>query len=452
MNLEQQEKNYNSSNIKKISIRIKYLKELKYSIKNNEEEILNALHKDLGKSHFEGYMTEVGMVLKELTYFINNLKKWSKTKKVKTSLMNIHSSSYIVKQPLGHILIISPWNYPFLLALQPLIAAIAAGNICTLKLSEYSIHTNIITKKILREIFEPELLKLYDGGIKESTMLLERKYDHIFFTGSTAVGKIVYKKASSHLTPVTLELGGKSPCIIDESANLDAAATNIAFAKFLNVGQICVAPDYILIDSKIKAKFIDLLINKLKAMYTIEPLTNKDYGKIINKVHFNRLLSLISNCNIIYGGKSDSNTLKIEPTIIDNINEDSLIMQEEIFGPLLPIIEYNDFSKVKEMIDKSPNPLSAYLFSENKINQDYFMNELNFGGGCINDCLVHLTSDYLPFGGIGNSGIGKYHGIYSFNTFTHEKAILKRYTWINLPIKNQPYTKFKETLIRFFMK
>ena len=400
----------------------------------------------------ESYMSEIGMVLSELTYAIHHLKKWMKRKRVKTPLAQFHSKSFIVKEPLGVVLIMSPWNYPFMLALDPLIGAIGAGNCAIIKPASYAKSTSNIIKKIVSECFDERYIAVITGGREENSKLLEQRFDHIFFTGSVEVGKVVNEKASKYLTPTTLELGGKSPCIIDESANLKLAAKSLAFGKFLNVGQTCVAPDYVLIQKNVKERFLEYFKNEIKTMYGAEPLKNDLYGHIINEKHFTRLSGLIDKNKVVFGGNTSQTDLKIEPTIMDNVTSSDAVMQEEIFGPILPFIEFDKIDEIYHVIENFESPLALYLFSNNKKIQNEILKRVSFGGGCINDTIIHLATSYMGFGGVGFSGHGSYHGKRTFDLFTHEKSIVKKYNYIDLPVRYQPYSKTKEKLVKIFMK
>ena len=455
---------YNKHTIDNANYRLEKLKLLKSVIKENENNIYEALKLDLGKSKTESYMTEVGMVLEDLSYVIKHLKKWCKDDKVLTPLAQFPSKSYIKKVGYGRVLIISPWNYPFLLSIQPLVGAIAAGNTIILKPSEYSINTSKVIKEILNKVFKDEYVYTVIGDKEIAEQLLKLKFDYIFYTGSSKVGKIVMENAAKNLVPVTLELGGKSPCIIDNKSNIKLAAKRIAFGKILNAGQTCVAPDYILVDKHVKKEFILYLIKYIKEFLKEDMLNNKDYSKIITNKHFNRLVNLIEDTKtnkvskILFGGKYDRTNLKIEPTMIefDNkvLKDDSEldILNEEIFGLILPIIEINNIEEAAEYINKKERPLALYLFTNNKKNEEYILNNIKFGGGCINDTVIHLANTKLPFGGIGNSGIGNYHGKFSFDTFTHKVSIVKKSNLIDLPFRYMPYTKLKEKIIKMFMK
>jgi len=450
--VKRQRELYNSNVTKDIEYRIKALKKLRNAIIKNEDKINEALKKDLNKSPFETYMCETGIVLNEISYTLKNIRKWTKIKKVKSPISQFPSKSFIVPESYGVTLIIAPWNYPFLLSIQPLISAIAAGNTAVIKPSEYSTNTTKILADIIKDIFENEYVTITEGGVKETQKLLEEKFDYIFFTGSTKVAKIIMEKASNNLTPVTLELGGKSPCIVDETADIELAAKRIVFGKILNAGQTCVAPDYILVNSKVKENLIKNIIKYIEIFLGKNPNDNIDYPRIINEKRFENLKRLVQNENIIYGGKFDKDNLKIEPTLIDNVKLDSAIMSEEIFGPILPIVSFDYVVQALEIIKKYEKPLALYLFTNDKDVENKVLNEISFGGGCINDTIIHLASPYLGFGGVGNSGIGSYHGKNGFDTFTHYKSVLKKSNFIDLPMRYHKYTDKKLKLIKMFLK
>lgn len=450
--VDKQREFYNTNITNDINYRIGALSRLKETIIKNEEKINKALKEDLNKSPFESYMCETGMVLHELTYTIKNIKSWSKVKKVKSPMSQYRSKSLIIPESYGLILIISPWNYPFMLSMQPLISSIAAGNCSIIKPSEYSKNTSKVIKHIISEAFTEEYVTVIEGGVSESEKLLNEKFDYIFYTGGIEVGKIVMEKASKNLTPVTLELGGKSPCIVDETANIELAAKRIMFGKILNAGQTCVAPDYILVNNKIKQELIENLKKYITIFLGKDAINNVDYPRIINEKHFERLGNLIKDENIIFGGKINKDALKIEPTIIDDINLEAPIMKEEIFGPILPIISFDNIEEAIKIIKQKEKPLALYLFTNNKNVEDKVLKEISFGGGCINDTVVHLTSSKLGFGGIGASGMGKYHGKYGFDTFTHYKSILKKSNLIDLPMRYHKYTNKKLNIIKMFLK
>ena len=431
--------------------RLNALKKLKEAIIRNEKEIMNALFLDLGKSATESYMCEVGMVLSELKYAIRHLKKWIKRDRVTTPIAQFPSKSFIVKEPLGVVLVMSPWNYPFMLAIDPLIGAIGAGNCVVVKPASYAKNTSLVIKKLLGECFDERYVSVVLGGREENSALLEQRFDYIFFTGSVSVGKFVAEKASKNLTPVTLELGGKSPCVIDKTANLKISARRLAFGKFLNVGQTCVAPDYLLIEKSIKEEFLKYFKAEIVKMFGEEPLKNESYGKIINEKHFNRICRLIDKDKIIFGGESDEESQKIAPTILDNVTLDDACMKEEIFAPILPVITYEKVEEAINIILKFEKRLALYLFSTDKVTINKFLNTVPYGGGCVNDTIIHLATTKMGFGGVGYSGYGSYHGKRSFLLFSHEKSIVKKSPSIDLPIRYQPYSKLKDKLIRKFL-
>ena len=437
---------------KEVKYRKEALKKLKQKIIELEPEINQALKADLNKSETESYMTETGMVFSELSYAIKHIKQWSKEKKVRTPLSQFHGKSYYFYEPYGVALIISPWNYPFMLALDPLIGAIAAGNCCIIKPSEYAPNTAKIMKKMIEDIFSSEYITVIEGEVEETTQLLKQRLDYIFFTGSVSVGKIIMKVASENLIPVTLELGGKSPCIVDETADLSLTAKRILFGKILNAGQTCVAPDFLLVQRNIKEKLIQELEKSIVKFLGENSLKNQDYVKMINQKQFNRMKELLKNQKIIFGGNIDDANQKIEFTLIDEPSPDSKVMQEEIFGPILPILSFDKIEEAIDFIRQREKPLALYLFTKNKKVEERIKKEVSFGGGCINDTIIHLASNYLGFGGVGNSGMGNYHGKRSFTTFSHEKSIVKKYTWIDLPMRYMPYTKAKQKVIRMFLK
>ncbi|MCI9618261.1 MAG: aldehyde dehydrogenase [Eubacterium sp.] len=435
-----------------VNYRIKYLKRLKQVISECEEEICQALKSDLGKSVSESYMCEIGLTLAELSYQIKHVKRWNKPKRHRTDLANFHGKSYSVFEPYGVVLVMAPWNYPFMLTMEPLIGAIAAGNCVVAKPSAYSPATSSIIKKILEKVFDREYVCVVEGGRAENTELLEQKFDYIFFTGGVNVGKLVMEKAAKNLTPVSLELGGKSPCVIDKTANLKLAAKRLAFGKYLNLGQTCVAPDYLLIDKDIKDEFLQIFKSTVQKMYGENPLENQNYGKMINEKHYSRVMGLIDREKVVLGGKGRDNELRIEPTVLDNVTENDAVMQEEIFGPVLPVLTYDELDEAVDFIEKRPHPLALYIFSNDKKVQKLFTEKLAFGGGCINDTVLHLATSQMGFGGVGNSGMGAYHGKKSFQTFTHEKSILRKYNWIDMPMRYQPYRKMYDKMVRIFLR
>lgn len=437
---------FQTQSTKDIKFRKKYLKALKKSIKKHESDILDALKSDLGKNKVEAYATEVGFVMKELSYIIKELKNWAKTKSVTTPMMQFPAKSFIKYEPYGTVLIIGPFNYPFQLVMSPLIGALAAGNCAVVKPSEMTPQTSMVVQEILEEVFPPDYVKVVQGEKEVTSQLLDERFDYIFFTGSTKVGQIVYEKASKHLTPVTLELGGKSPVIIDDTANLKVAAERIAFGKFMNAGQTCVAPDYILIDNEIKMKFVEALQATIQEFYGAQIEQSEDFGRIVNDNHFNRLVNIIedSRQQVIYGGESNADELFVAPTIIPDPELSDSVMQQEIFGPILPIIGYDTFNEVYDIVEQYEKPLALYLFTEDSDQITAVFNRLSFGGGCVNDTILHLANPNLPFGGVGHSGIGSYHGKYSFELFSHEKSYITKSTKLESGLLFPPYKgKFK---------
>jgi aldehyde dehydrogenase (NAD+) len=422
-----------------ITYRIELLKKLLYCIERHENDINQALYLDFNKSPFESYLSETGIVVRELKLTIKNLSKWAKPKRVFPSLLNFPSSDFIYNQPYGKVLVISPWNYPFLLALQPVIGAFSAGNSVVLKPSEISQNTSQLIQKIIAEVFNKEEVAVILGGAAIAQELLIKKWDCIFFTGSVSVGKIVANAAAQNLTPIILELGGKNPTVVDESANLKLAAKRIVWGKFLNAGQTCIAPDYIIIDEKVKDTFVDYLKQEIVLAYGKKAEESKDYPRIGNNQHFDRLMQLLQGQTILYGGRSNRETRYIEPTIVDQPSFDSKIMNEEIFGPLLPIIAYKNEEAIATIISRYEKPLAAYIFTADKKKSRKFIENVKYGGGCINDVMVHFANSNLPFGGIGNSGFGSYHGKKSYDCFTHKKAIVKKATWLDIKIRYAPY-------------
>ena len=432
-----------------IEYRRKALLRLQSYIRTHERELSEALRCDLGKSPFESYMCEVGLSLSELAYHLKHVRQWAAPHHIFSGMANFPSVTYTTAEPYGVTLVMSPWNYPFLLSIEPLIAAVAAGNCCVVKPSAYSPATSAALAKLVHTVFEPGHVDVVLGGREENTQLLEQRWDFIFFTGSPSVGRLVMEKASKHVTPVCLELGGKSPCVICDDADLPLASTRIAFGKWLNVGQTCIAPDYVLVDAKIAHEFCEMLQAAAKIMYGEDAFQNPDYGHLVNKKHFNRVLSLIEKEKLVFGGRAKEETLQIEPTVL-YCDGSEAVMQEEIFGPLLPVIPYNTIQEAEAFIKAREKPLALYLFTENKAVQNRFVKHVSFGGGCINDTIVHIASNELPFGGVGNSGMGSYHGKSSFLTFSHTKSILKKYS-LDIPLRYQPYSAQKEKIVRLFL-
>lgn len=435
---------------KDVEYRIEKLKKLHQVIKESEEEIAKALHKDLNKDKVESYMVETGMVLDELSYMIKNTKKWIKPRRVKTPLSQFLASSYIVQEPYGIVVIMSPWNYPFLLTMQPLMGALAAGNTCIVKPSRHSINTSKVIKKIIEKVYNEEYVSVV-WGEDVSEEILKQDVDYICYTGSARIGKQVMKAAAERLIPVTLELGGKSPCIVEKTADIKLAAKRIAFGRILNSGQTCIAPDYILVQSDIKDEFVKELQKNIIKMVGENPLENIEYPKMIGEKQFKKVTDMIVKKDVIYGGKSDVKTLKIEPTIL-KCTYNSKAMEEEIFGPLFPIIEFKEVTDIIKYINSNPKPLALYLFTNNKKIQKMILRDVPFGGGCINDTIMHIASHHMPFGGVGNSGMGSYHGKYSFDTFSHYKSIIKKSNLIDMPMRYHPYKEGNYKLIKFFLK
>lgn len=435
-----------------LSHRIEALKKIQSYILTHEAEIGKAIRKDLGKSDFESYMCETGLVLSEITYMLKHIRSFAKEKNVLTPLAQFHSRSFKKPSPYGVALIMSPWNYPFLLTIDPLIDALAAGNTVVLKPSAYSPYTSAVIQSMIEECFDTRYVAVITGGRAENTCLLNEHFDYIFFTGSQTVGKEVMRHAAAHLTPVTLELGGKSPCIVEESANIKLAARRIVFGKYLNCGQTCVAPDYIYCDRRIKDQLLAEIKRQIKRQFRSEPLTNKNYGKIINEKHFDRITKLIDSSKVVFGGKCDRTTLKIEPTVMDHVTFDDAVMQEEIFGPILPILTYDSLDQAIHKINSMPHPLALYVFTSDKTAARKVTARCGFGGGCINDTIIHLATSEMGFGGFGESGMGSYHGKDGFRTFSHYKSIVDKKTWLDLPMRYQPYRKVNEKLIHLFLK
>lgn len=451
--LDKQREYYKSGVTVPVNFRIEQLKKLYAAIKKYENEILQALHTDLGKSDYESFMCEIGLVLSEITYMTRHTKKFAKRKTVFTPITNFHAHCFKQPVPYGNTLIMSPWNYPFLLTVDPLADAIAAGNTAVVKPSAYSPATSAIISKIISECFDAEYIAVITGGRAENAALLEQKFDFVFFTGSQAVGKEVLRHTAEHLTPAVLELGGKSPCIVDKSANIALAAKRIVFGKFLNCGQTCVAPDYILCESSVKDKFINEVASQIKIQYGDNPLKNKDYGKIINQKHFERLCGLIDKNKVIIGGETDCGSNRIAPTVMDNVTENDAVMGEEIFGPIMPILTFDDFDKMVDNLKDKDKPLALYLFSSDKKRIKRITTELSYGGGCINDVVVHLSTSEMGFGGVGQSGMGSYHGKDGFDAFSHYKSIMDKKIWLDLPMRYQPYkNKMYEKLLHLFLK
>ena len=432
--------------------RVNRLRRLYRAIRMYEDEICAALKTDLGKSRQESYMCEIGLTLSEITHMMKHIYLYAAEKRKPTPLAQYVSRSFIKPSPYGTVLIMSPWNYPFLLTIEPLVDAIAAGNTCVVKPSAYSPATTAVIKKLIASCFRPEYVSVIDGGREENACLLEQKFDYIFFTGSQNVGKEVLRKSAEHLTPVSLELGGKSPCVVDASANIRLAARRIVFAKFLNCGQTCVAPDYIYCQESVREDLLMHIRREIIRQFGEHPLTNPDYGKIINQKHFDRIRALIDEKKVYCGGEVREKELRIAPTVLDGVTWDDAVMQEEIFGPILPVLTYHSLEDLIRLLNERPHPLAAYYFSSDKALIRRFTSKVQFGGGCINDAVIHLATSAMPFGGVGASGMGSYHGKAGFDTFSHKKSIVDKKTFIDLPMRYQPYTKVYDALIRMFLR
>lgn len=437
--LNHQRQFFKTNTTRDISFLKGLLKTLRQEIINHEEAIYEALEKDFKKSRFETYLSEIGIVLAELDLAIKHIKKWAKPKRIFPSILNFPSFDYIYSEPYGTVLIIGPWNYPFQLALAPMIAAIAAGNTVVIKPSELTPHTSKLVEDIIAKVFQKEHVAIIQGGIPETTELLAQQWDYIFFTGSVPVGKIVAKAAAVHMTPITLELGGKNPCIIDDTVNLKLTARRLVWGKFLNAGQTCIAPDYLLVKSSIKQSLIEHLIHEIENAYTDNPQSSLDYPRIINAKNLNRLTKMLEDVTVAYGGQYDTSDNYLAPTLIDAPSLDSEVMKDEIFGPILPILSYDSEADLKRIINAYEKPLAFYVFSNNSRYAKQLMSQYSFGGGTINDTMIHFGNHRLPFGGVGDSGIGAYHGRLGYTTFSHQKAIVKKGNWLDIPMRYAPY-------------
>lgn len=447
--ITEQRNYFNSGSPKDLDFRLNALRKLSASINQNEIAILDALKADLNKSDIEGFMTEISNLQGELKFVIRNLPGWVKKRKVKTTIALFPAKCYTIAEPYGVVLIMSPWNYPLLLALDPLVGAIAAGNCAIIKPSQYSPQTSAIINKIISECFPPEYCAVVEGGRDVNAEILKQRFDYIFFTGSTAVGKVVMEAAAKNLTPLSLELGGKSPAIIDETADIKLAAKKLVFGKYINAGQTCVAPDYVLVHASREESLISELAFWINKFYPGDKFSGEiaDYPRIINQKHFDRLLGLMSGERVAYGGGTHPETLTIDPTVLTDIRFESPVMQEEIFGPLLPILTYSDADEMINLLRDKPKPLALYLFTSNKNFQKRMLKDLSFGGGCINDVILQVASPHLGFGGVGNSGMGSYHGKDSFDTFTHYKSIVEKETWLDVPFRYRPYKEITARII-----
>lgn len=427
------------------------LARLRAAVQAHEADIARALHEDLGKSADEGYMCETGLSLSEIRYQERHVSRWVRPRLRATDLANAVATSRVERVPYGVTLIMAPWNYPFLLTLEPLAGALAAGNTVVVKPSAYAPASSAVLRQICEEAFEPELVSVVEGGRAENEALLDQRWDNIFFTGSVAVGRLVMARAAEHLTPVTLELGGKSPCIVERSANLRVAARRIAFGKWLNVGQTCVAPDYVLVDRSIKDELIGLIREETRKMYGADALANPSYGKMVNRKHFDRVTCLIDPAKVVMGGRANEQTLRIEPTIMDGVTPEDAVMSEEIFGPVLPVIAYDHLEETLRFVEERPTPLALYLFTADRALARRVMRDVPFGGGCVNDTIMHLATSHMGFGGMGASGMGSYHGRKSFETFSHEKSVVDKATWFDAPFRYQPHANWKRFFVRKFV-
>lgn len=448
--IAQQRAYFESGATRPLAFRLDALRRLQKALQDNEELINQAMKSDLNKSSFETYMTETGMVLEEIRFHLKHLPRWVRTKHVRTPITQFHAKSFVVPEPHGVALIMSPWNYPLQLCLSPVVGAISGGNCAVIKPSAYAPATSGAIAKIMGDIFPPEYLAVVEGGREQNNALLEEAFDYIFFTGSVEVGKAVMEAAARHLTPVTLELGGKSPVIVDETANLKLAARRIAFGKVLNAGQTCVAPDYLLIHQSVRERFLEEYRQALKGFFPDERMS--DMPVIISDKHFHRVSRLLKGENAVIGGASDESRRFIEPTVLIDVTPDSPVMQEEIFGPILPVLTFTELEDCVRFISSRPKPLALYLFTENRGTEKKILDTCSFGGGCVNDTIIHLANPRMGFGGVGYSGMGSYHGKLSFDTFTHYRSIVRKSTWIDLPIRYRPYTAKNLRMIRRLIK
>lgn len=443
---------FDTGKILAVTERMKALTSLEQALLAYEERLSQALLADLGKSRAESYMCEIGLTLSELRYMKKHLVSFTKRRLIRTPLAQFPSKSFTIQEPYGVVLIMSPWNYPVLLTLEPLIGALAAGNCCVVKPSAYAPATSAVLAQMISETYKEEYVAVVEGGREENQNLLEQRFDYIFFTGGVRVGRLVMEKASAHLTPVTLELGGKSPCIVEHTADLKLTARRLVFGKYLNCGQTCVAPDYVLVEQEAEEELLHHIKREIVRQFGKKPLLNPSYGKMINQKHFDRVIGLINQKKVVHGGEWDAQTLQIAPTVLRGVTAEDALMQEEIFGPLLPIITVSSMKEAYTFVKHRPKPLALYLFTSDARIEERFLGQLSFGGGCVNDTIIHLATSEMGFGGVGNSGMGSYHGRKSFETFSHEKSIVKKFTCLDLPMRYQPYYKIKERLVRMFVK
>ncbi len=443
---------YDTGATRSLSFRKEQLQKMRRWIHAHEEEIYEALRKDLNKAPFEAYATEMGIVLEEIKYACSHLNGWARPKRVLTPITQFPSACFRYPEPYGVVLVMSPWNYPFQLTLAPLVGALSAGNCAVVKPSAYSPATSAVIAKMIGEIYPKQYVSVVLGGREENKELLNQRFDYIFFTGGVTVGKLVMESASKYLTPVTLELGGKSPCIVDETANIKLAAKRLVWGKFLNAGQTCVAPDYLFVHKSVKDALLGEIKKQIKAMFGEQPEKNPDYPKIINDKHFARLQGLMKDGHIVTGGQINEETRQIAPTVIEDITGNSPVMQEEIFGPILPVMEFTDLAQVIEFVNKREKPLALYFFTTKKEREKLILSRVSYGGGCINDTVVHLATSYMPFGGVGGSGMGQYHGKESFETFSHRKSIMKKSLLIDIPLRYAPYKDLYLKVLKLIQK
>ncbi|MEQ9307954.1 MAG: aldehyde dehydrogenase [Balneolaceae bacterium] len=449
--LENQKAYFQTGSTKSLDYRIKQLEQLKSLLRDNEQELIDAVYSDFKKPAFETFGTEIGLVINEINYAVKHLEEWVKPTKVPSSLVNFPSQNYILKEPFGCVLIIAPWNYPIQLSLLPLVGALAAGNTAIIKPSELTPHTSELIEKLIGDYFQPNNVIVFTGGVDVSTQLLDLPFDYIFFTGSTRVGKIIMKKAAERLTPITLELGGKSPCIVDDTADLEITAKRIVWGKFVNAGQTCVAPDYLLVKESVKPALIHSIKNALQSLYGANIKESPDYPRIVSREHFNRLSSFLTDGSIAFGGETDAETNYISPTILEDISWQDSVMQDEIFGPILPILIYSDLEDVVTQVRNAPRPLALYLFTSDDATEKFILENISFGGGAINDTIAQLGNHNLSFGGVGASGFGSYHGKASFDSFSHQKSIMKKNFLVDVPVRYAPYEgkmKWLKTIFR----
>lgn len=450
--IDKQKKFFASGRTLDVAYRLDALKRLKAAVNANLDKIHAAIRTDLGKSAFESYMCETGLSLSEISFMLKHTRRFAREHRVATPLAQFASRSFVKPSPYGTVLIMSPWNYPFLLTIDPLADALAAGNTAIVKPSAYSPATSAAMSELIKECFPPEYVTVITGGREENAALLKQNFDYIFFTGSQAVGREVMRNAAEHLTPISLELGGKSPCIVDSSADISLAAKRIVFGKYLNCGQTCVAPDYVYCHASVKERFLEEVRREITRQFGESPLENENYGKIINARHFERVSGLIDAAKVICGGGVNPETMQIAPTVMDNVTPSDRVMQEEIFGPIMPVMRFTDIDDVIGDVNSKPHPLALYIFAKDKSVVRRVTASCSFGGGCINDTIIHLATSNMGFGGVGASGIGSYHGKAGFDAFSHHKSIVDKKTWLDLPMRYQPYRKSNGRLIRMFLK